>query len=106
MYEVMRATSFTELMVYDKHGNPIRGERVQFHFVNDDGSLAPASGGLAPRSVMAVLDTMGGGGNHSGMHRYPQGHVIGSRRSRSQSTALVKTILRVGYMFYAMYNNI
>ena len=69
-------------MVHDKNGNPIRGERVQFDFVNDDGSLAPASGDLAPRSMKAVLDTMSGSEDDSRVYKYPQGHVVGSRRSR------------------------
>ena len=70
------------LKVYDKHGNPVRGERVQFDFVNHDGSLAPASGDLAPRSLTDVLNAMSGEGGEFGMRQYPQRHFLGARLSR------------------------
>ena len=68
--------------MYDKDGNPVRGERVQFDFVNDDGSLAPASGDLAPRSLTDVLNAMSGEEGEFGVHQYPQRHFLGSRQSR------------------------
>ena len=69
-------------MVYDKDDNPVGGERVQFDFVNDDGSLAPASGDLTPRSVSEVLHAKAGTGSEFGVHQYPQRHILGARRSR------------------------
>ena len=70
------------LQVYDKDGNPVQGERVQFDFVSDDGNLAPASGDLAPRSMVKFLQAMSGDGGDPGVRLHPQGHILGSRRSR------------------------
>lgn len=70
------------LKVFDKDGNPVQGERVQFDFVSDDGNLAPASGDLAPRSMLEVLQAMGGDGGDPGVRLHPQGHFLGSRQSR------------------------
>ena len=65
--------------LYDADGNPVQGERVQFDFVNDDGSLAPASGDLTPRKMREVLEGMS---DYSKGFRYPLGHNLGSRQSR------------------------
>ena len=71
------------MAVLDKDGNPVSGERVQFDFVNDDGSLAPAAGDFTPRSVLEVLRAMGGeGGGQYGEQAKARRHVLGSRRSR------------------------
>ena len=81
-HDVNLPAACTELVVLDKDGNPVGGERVQFDFVNDDGSLAPASGDLTPRSLSEVLHSKAGAGSEFGVHQYPQRHILGSRQSR------------------------
>ena len=82
-HDVSFPPSCTVLMVYNKDGKPLGGDRVQFDFVNDDGSLAPASGDVAQRSLTEVIDVMSGEGRFGvQQHQYPQRHVLGSRQSR------------------------
>ena len=64
--------------LYDADGKPVLGERVQFDFVNDDGSLAPAAGDVNELTLHQILDYM----NPSKGFRYPLGNTLGSRQSR------------------------
>ena len=67
------------------------GERVEFDFVNDDGSLAPAAGDFTAGSVVQRVRAMSGqGGVKYGEHAKPRLNILGSRLSRLALFLLLK----------------